>query len=151
MPKIVGTALLLSSLLLLILQPLAINIVNAEMVRHSRDVERLLTDRIVCTEIVSRWLEDIGLTNISKELKVLAKELRFKDLANLSSLLLFELYTNASMALTIGGIELRALKRLAGYRDDITLRDVIQLVDVVRRQLLQDTTPIPSCSSTLSR
>ena len=151
MPKIVGTALLLSLLLLSILQLLIVEIVNAEMIRHSRDVERFLTDRIVCVDIISRWLEDIGLVNTSKELKVLAKELKTKALSNISSMLLFELYTNASMALTIGGIELRALKRLAGYRDDITLRDVIQLIDVVRRELLQDSTPIPSCSSTLSK
>jgi len=150
-PKIVRTVLLLYSLIFLTLQPLVITIVNAEIVRHSKEVERLLTDRIVCTDIVSRWLEDIGLTNISRELKMLAEELRFKDLANLSSLLLFEVYTNASMALTIGGIELRALKRLAGYGDVITLRDVIRLIDVVRRQLLRDATPIPSCSSTLSK
>ncbi len=136
--------------LLLVMLQLA-DIVQAEIPRHSKEIERVLTSRIASLEIVLRWLKEVGLNRFRIEMEEFAKELRFENLSKLASEILFEVYTNASLAMDISGIELRALKKLAGLNDVLTVRDVIQLIDIVRQGLLGDSSKIPSCSTVLSK
>ncbi len=137
-------------LLLLVVLQLA-DVVQAEIPRHSKEIERVLTSRIASLEIVLKWLKEVELDKFRIEMEKLAEELKFKNLSKLASEILFEVYTNASLAMAISGIELRALKKLAGLNDVLTVHDVIQLIDAVRYGLLGDSSKIPSCSSVLSK
>ncbi len=141
---------LASLVLLLVLLQLA-SVVQAEIPRHSREIERVLASRIASLEVVLSWLEKVRLDSFRIEMEKLAEEMNFENLSRVASTLLFEVYTNASLAMDISGIELRALKKLAGLNDVLTIRDVVQLIDVVRHGLLGDSSEIPSCATVLSK
>ncbi len=144
------------SIPLIVLLILAISIAMPSIVysyseRHPEKIREYVSQCVDALYIVKEWSFSVREILNKHGISIEYSNFTMYRISNTSQELLKAIAIDPRLALIIGGLQLRSLKLFAFGNDKVTIDDIATLLRILKEDLMEDYSDIPSCNSTFSK